>query len=262
MDQNILFEKINFYKKTINSLEQSICSNNDSIAILKFCQSNLQKELDQYAKDIPKTTIKPPPSKNIFYIYIKDNIFQMMLSYLSLKEIIYMNRVCRNFKPIIQKYLAQNFKLYVSDEHLSIINETELKTAQQNLSMITKAQITEVKSFANPPTAIFDVLSSVAHLLNDVKNMDWKYLQKNVLNPEFLNKIMNFDIDSINEKNISNAQKILENKNYTNESIRNVSLACGGLYSWIIAIITIAKPRMEAKKMLKLKENLYKFIAN
>ena len=110
-----------------------------------------------------------------------------------------------------------------------------LEAAVKALNSLSKNDITEVKSFANPPKAVQVVLEAVSVLM-DVPPT-WDAAKKMISQNDFLDQLRNYDKDNIAEKKL----KILR-KNYINaeemqpEVIQKVSKAGTGLCLWARAM--------------------------
>lgn len=71
--------------------------------------------------------------------------------------------------------------------------------------MLDKKYIAEIKSFASPPPDVATVMSSVMIVLG--KDPTWQSVKKELADPKFVDKIMNYDKDNIQQKTIKAIEK-------------------------------------------------------
>lgn len=83
--------------------------------------------------------------------------------------------------------------------------EPALLAAQEALEMLDKKYIAEIKSFASPPPDVATVMSSVMIVLG--KDPTWQSVKKELADPKFVDKIMNYDKDNIQQKTIKAIEK-------------------------------------------------------
>jgi dynein heavy chain len=129
-----------------------------------------------------------------------------------------------------------------------------LESAVKALASLTKADITEVKSFANPPKAVQVVLEAVCVLLGE--KVEWDNAKKVMARSDFLDSLQDYDKDNIPMDRLKKLRK-----NYINaeemqpEVIQKVSKAGTGLCLWARAMDVYADVAKEVEpKKAKLKE--------
>jgi dynein heavy chain len=103
-----------------------------------------------------------------------------------------------------------------------------LESAVKALNSLTKADITEVKSFTNPPNAVRIVMEAVCVMMGEKES--WDVAKKLLGKSDFLDSLQNYDKDNIAESRLKKLRK-----NYINleemqvEVISKVSKAGTGL---------------------------------
>ena len=121
--------------------------------------------------------------------------------------------------------------------------EPALLAAQEALNTLNKTNLTELKSFGQPPPAVIVVVAGVLVLLSPSskipKDRSWK-AGKAMMNKvdQFLDQLLNYDKENIHENNLKAIDAYLENPEFEPEFIRSKSSAAAGLCSWCINIVT------------------------
>jgi len=129
-----------------------------------------------------------------------------------------------------------------------------LESAKKALSSLTKADITEVKSFTNPPTAVRVVMEAVCVLLGEKEA--WDNAKKVLGKPDFLEQLQNYDKDNIPESRLKKLRKqYIQAEEMQVEVIQKVSKAGTGLCLWARAMDVYADVAKEvAPKQARLDE--------
>ena len=128
-----------------------------------------------------------------------------------------------------------------------------LNAAVAALNSLTKADITEVKSFAKPPPLVQTTMEAVCVLLG--KKADWDTSKKLLGESNFMEQLLNFDKDNIDPKRIKSLQKYISMEDFTPETVGKVSAAAKGLCMWAKAMDVYARVAKEvAPKKAKLAE--------
>ena len=73
---------------------------------------------------------------------------------------------------------------------------TSTSTAHGLLNTVCKGDIVELKSFANPPRAVIEVLTCIAVLLGQ-QDVSWRAIKKMLGDSTFLNKLKTLDQSTI-----------------------------------------------------------------
>ena len=110
-----------------------------------------------------------------------------------------------------------------------------LESAVKALKSLSKADITEVKGFANPPPAVKTVLECVCILLNE--KTDWDSAKKVMSKGDFLQQLQEYDKDNIPEKFLKKLRKeYLHLPEMDPAVVGKVSTAGLGLCLWVRAM--------------------------
>lgn len=80
-----------------------------------------------------------------------------------------------------------------------------LEAAENALNSLTKADITEVKSFANPPQAVKVVMEAVCVLFGEKEN--WENSKKILGRADLMDALKNYDKDNIQESRLKKLRK-------------------------------------------------------
>ncbi|XP_063312141.1 dynein axonemal heavy chain 9 [Pelobates fuscus] len=120
--------------------------------------------------------------------------------------------------------------------------EPALKAAVEALNTLNKNNLTELKSFGAPPTAVVNVVAAVTVLAAPggkiPKDRSWK-TARGIMNKvdTFLDSLVNFDKEHIHENCIKSIQPYLMDAEFNPEFIASKSNAAAGLCSWVINIV-------------------------
>lgn len=124
--------------------------------------------------------------------------------------------------------------------------EPALQAAQDALNTLNKTNLTELKSFGQPPPAVINVVAGVLVLLSPSskipKDRSWK-AGKLLMNKvdAFLEQLINYDKENIHENNLKAIESYLANPEFEPDFIKSKSLAAAGLCAWVINIVTFYK---------------------
>jgi dynein heavy chain len=129
-----------------------------------------------------------------------------------------------------------------------------LESAVKALKSLTKADITEVKSFSNPPNAVRIVMEAICVLMGEKES--WDMSKKLLGKSDFMESLTLYDKDNIPEARLKKLRK-----NYINleemqpEFVKKVSSAGYGLCMWARAMDVYADVAKEvAPKKARLEE--------
>ena len=143
--------------------------------------------------------------------------------------------------------------------------EPALAAAQAALDTLDKQNLTEMKSFQNPPSAVLLVTAAVICLLcvdrygKVQKDKSWKAAKIMMGNVDkFLNDLKTYDKENISEASRKEVQVYLNDKEFDPDFIRTKSSAAAGLCSWVINIIEFYKVYCDVapKRMALQKANM------
>ena len=114
-----------------------------------------------------------------------------------------------------------------------------LKSALRSLEKLKKAEISEVKSMASPPSGVVKVMEMVCLLLQATP--DWDSAKRVLANVNFLKDLQSFDRDNIDPKSIRKLQKYTLDPELTEERMLQVSKAGAALLGWVLAMVDYSR---------------------
>nr|CAH7754609.1 unnamed protein product [Callosobruchus chinensis] len=120
--------------------------------------------------------------------------------------------------------------------------EPALIAAQEALNTLNKNNLTELKSFAQPPDAVVNVCAAVLVLFAKKgkipKERGWKDC-KQMMNKvdQFLSDLINYDKDNIAPEIVKATQEYTKLADFSYEKIISKSVAAAGLCSWVVNIL-------------------------
>ena len=120
--------------------------------------------------------------------------------------------------------------------------EPALVAAQAALATLSKANLTELKSFGSPPPAVINVTAAVMVLLSTTgkipKDRSWMKA-KNMMSKvdHFLEGLISYDKEHIHPNIITALEPYLKDKEFQPDFIQSKSAAAAGLCSWVINIV-------------------------
>ena len=121
--------------------------------------------------------------------------------------------------------------------------EPALVAAQEALNTLNKNNLTELKSFGQPPPAVVNVVAGVLVLCSPSnkipKDRSWKAgkLMMNKVD-QFLDSLINYDKENIHDNNLKAIEPYLANPEFDPEFIKAKSVAAAGLCAWVVNIVT------------------------
>lgn len=121
--------------------------------------------------------------------------------------------------------------------------EPALKAAEEALNTLNKNNLTELKSFGQPPPAVINVLAGVMVLMAPgskiPKDRSWKAAKLMMAKVDaFLDALINFDKENIPDANLKAIQPYVDNPEFNPDNIRSKSFAAAGLCAWAINIVS------------------------
>merc|ERR1719230_955180 len=128
-----------------------------------------------------------------------------------------------------------------------------LNAAVKALDSLSKADITEVKSFAKPPPAVMTVMEAVCILLGSKPT--WDDSKRLLGDVTFMDQLKEYDKDNIPPAYLKKIKKYVENPDMAVEVVKKVSKAATSLCMWVHAMDVYSKVAKEvAPKKAKLEE--------
>ncbi|XP_069510616.1 dynein axonemal heavy chain 9 [Ambystoma mexicanum] len=120
--------------------------------------------------------------------------------------------------------------------------EPALAAAQDALNTLNRNNLTELKSFGAPPSAVSNVAGAVMVLTAPggkvPKDRSWKAAKMMMGKVDgFLDSLVTFNKENIHENCIKQIQPFLQDPEFNPEFISSKSFAAAGLCSWVINIV-------------------------
>ncbi|XP_045149226.1 dynein axonemal heavy chain 9 [Echinops telfairi] len=120
--------------------------------------------------------------------------------------------------------------------------EPALTAAQAALHTLNKTNLTELKSFGSPPSAVSNVSAAVMVLLAPrgkvPKDRSWKAAKVAMAKVDgFLDSLIKFDKENIHENCLQAIRPYLQDPEFKPEFVATKSYAAAGLCSWVINIV-------------------------
>merc|ERR1739836_56716 len=102
------------------------------------------------------------------------------------------------------------------------------------MDKVTKADILELKSFANPPKYVKFVIDALSILFDNTE--DWTSQRKLLSDPNFINHMKNYDIKNVDSKKLAKLKPIIECRDMSVAFIMKSSKAAASLFEWVLHI--------------------------
>ncbi|KAK2964418.1 putative Dynein axonemal heavy chain 6 [Blattamonas nauphoetae] len=111
--------------------------------------------------------------------------------------------------------------------------------ANKALESLSKAAVTEVKSFANPPEPVKRVMNAVCTLFK--KKPDWDNARGLMNQSNFIQMLINFNVDEIDAAMDQKMRPFLDDPEFSPEKVDSVSKAAANICQWVVAIVEFAR---------------------
>ena len=188
---------------------------------------------------------------------MNNGLWNNIIEYLTIPSILSLRQVNKKFKSIIEQtmdYIIKSHKIIldsiIEKKKLNYLNSddeshrerlTEIHRAVQNL---TKSDIVEINSMRNPPMAVQLTFKALAHLMYQPRDLKILLKGKNAglfhkivcEGSGLLERLLNFDIDNINETQLVKFDQIIEENHLNPEMIRSTSKSCHSIFTWAMNI--------------------------
>ncbi|XP_008947613.1 PREDICTED: dynein heavy chain 9, axonemal-like, partial [Merops nubicus] len=120
--------------------------------------------------------------------------------------------------------------------------EPALAAAQEALNTLNKKNLTELRSFGSPPSAVSNVTAAVMVLTAPggrlPKDRSWKAARVAMAGVDsFLDSLIKFDKENIHENCLKALQPYLQDPEFRPELVATKSYAAAGLCSWVVNVV-------------------------
>ncbi|QQP56239.1 Uncharacterized protein FKW44_000834, partial [Caligus rogercresseyi] len=109
-----------------------------------------------------------------------------------------------------------------------------LESALAGLHAIDKNEVTEIRSFKNPPESIQQVMEAVCILLGH--KSDWNGAKSLLSDFSFVQRLVDYDKDNIPESSLKRIRRFVDNPKFVPEDIGKVSKAACTFCMWVRAV--------------------------
>jgi len=109
-----------------------------------------------------------------------------------------------------------------------------LEAAQKALELLNKKDMSEIKAYQKPPDVVSLVLSGVMVLVKCEPS--WNEAKKQLGDPNFLNRLINYDKDQLVESLLNKVSKFTTRPEFDPETVGSVSRAAKSLCMWVRAM--------------------------
>ncbi|CAD8203435.1 unnamed protein product [Paramecium octaurelia] len=170
----------------------------------------------------------PGSTKHNMLYQVRPEVFNQILIFLDIKQILQFRLVSRRAKETVKQMLPKqihNLQKLIEEQQNEI--QIKIQSAQQagnnqdqkqglqaaldGLSRITKAGIVELKSFARPPELVEKIINLICLVLDPtfkIQKDNWKECQKYLNQQNFILLIINLDISSLSEKQLQQLESV------------------------------------------------------
>jgi dynein heavy chain len=115
-----------------------------------------------------------------------------------------------------------------------------LLEAEAALEKLDKSEISEVKSYANPPKPVETVMEAVMVIISKEKPT-WANAKKELNDPAFMTTIRTFPKENIPNKTLRKLETYTRRPDFNPQVVENISRAAAALCQWVHAMEAFAK---------------------
>ena len=126
-----------------------------------------------------------------------------------------------------------------------------MEAAIEALGLIDKGNISEIKTFPNPPVLVKFTLEAVMILLNE--KTDWESIKRVLSNLNFLDRLKSYEKDSVTPSIPKRLRtKIRSNTDFTPEEVGKKNKASESLCAWVFAMDSYSRIKVEVEPKMEL----------
>ena len=128
----------------------------------------------------------------------------------------------------------------VNQQYLREINEKPIKDIQNDIKIVSRPIMAELKSYTSPPQSVKHVLIAMFILLGEKDVTQWKHVQV-LLNKAkqvpLTERLINFNTNNVEQSLIQKAKQYVQYLNF--QSIITSNKTVGNLLNWVIKVCEI-----------------------
>ncbi len=102
------------------------------------------------------------------------------------------------------------------------------------MDKINKSQISEIRSFKNPPSIVSLVGEAICLYVNMTPS--YENFKRLLVNPDFIDKLKEYNFNNISEYTMNKLKKYIDDPRFTLENIKKYSQMSVYLAAWVIAV--------------------------
>lgn len=131
-----------------------------------------------------------------------------------------------------------------------------LNAARDALQDLNKNDITEIRSFATPPSEVQVVCECIV-IIKGIREISWKSCKTMMAETSFLKDLMNMQCEKITQAQVGRCKKHLKEANTTYDSMKSISKAGYGLLKFVNAVLNFCdvykdvRPKQEKVEFLE-----------
>jgi dynein heavy chain len=127
-----------------------------------------------------------------------------------------------------------------------------MEAAALAVNCLSKAMLTELKSFASVPAGVDLVTSAVLILVEgEYKNFKWERAKKMMANvDQFKQKLVNYKAEEMSEEDIKRLDPFLSNEIFDAKIMESKSAAAANLCNWVINIVRYNRIYVKVKPLM------------
>jgi dynein heavy chain, axonemal len=207
--------EFNINKTRLSTGIKKLTDTNTNIAELREKIKELQPKLQKKSEDLKVSLIKATEDRKI--ADEKEEIVS--------KEAAIVNQQADEAQVIVDDVQADLNQV-----------QPELDAAKASLAKLDKSQITEIRSFPNPPEAVVMVMEAVMIVFN--KKTEWNQVKSAIADPKgFVDSMKNFDVKSLDQKRLTVLRKkYIQRKDFVPAEVETKSLAAKSMCEWVLAL--------------------------
>jgi ABC-type dipeptide/oligopeptide/nickel transport system ATPase component len=241
-------ELIAFYKQLLQKKREDLQQQTERLEKGITVLQQTQKDVSELQEDLTKTLVRVEEKKEAAAVLIQ----KMGVERGKVEK----EQAIAAEEATKAKAIADNAQKIKADCDLDMKAAAPvMQAAQDAVNCIQKNDLTQLKSFANPPAVVLDVTKAVLILKNNErKNHSWNNAKKMMNNVgKFLGELQAFDATTIPPETLKALGPVLALEHFSYDNMISVSSAAANLCNWVVNVVkyngiyTNIEPKMEAQ---------------